>query len=243
MLAGLNSGMLLTSQQTGSSGGGGGGGGSDPFADKFAQLQEYLQSEAELEIAAYEEKQSTLQTALDRKLITIAEYNEMEKQLQMEHYQALNDLDAYRYGDGLAKAETFFGDMASAFQSGNEKMAKAGRVFAGVEATINAYRAFNQVLADPTLPFFAKIPAAISVLAAGMQTVSAIKSGSSSRGSGGGRGVSTATPSAAAAPTPQTVYIDSLDPGGLYSGQTLINLFDALYDENDRRGKVFVVGR
>lgn len=241
MLAGLNSGMLLTSQQSSS---GGGGGGSDPFTQRFEDLQKFLQSESELEIETYNERQNTLQTALDRKLITIQEYNEMEKQLKQEHNAVMEELDAYRYGSGLAQAETFFGDMASAFASGNDKMRRAGEVFAGIEATINAYRAFNQVLADPSLPFFAKIPAAVSVLAAGMKTVQAIKGGGRGGASigGGGRGTSNVA-AAAPDPRPQTVYIDSLQPDGLYTGQTLINLFDALYDENDKRGKVFVVAR
>lgn len=228
---------------TDSSGGGGGGGGEDPFKAKFEQLQEYLKSEAELEIENFEEREKTLKAALDRKLITIQEYNEMEKKLKEEHNQAMSELDAYRYGDGLLKAETFFGEMADAFQGGNEKMQRIGKVFAGIEATINAYRAFNQTLADPTLPWYAKIPKAVAVLAAGMQTVQAIRgAGGGVGGRPGGVGSSTVS-SSAGAPDPQTVYINSLDPAGLYSGQMLIDLFDAFYNENDKRGKVFVVGK
>jgi hypothetical protein len=37
------------------------------------------------------------------------------------------------------------------------------------------------------------------------------------------------------------VYIDSITPDALYSGQTLINLFEAFYKENDNQGRVFVV--
>lgn len=225
---------------------GGGGGGEDPFVSRFEQLQEFLKSETELEIDAYNERQNTLQTALDRKMITLQQYNDMEKQLKQDHNAAMEELDVYRYGSGLAQAEQFFGGMAEAFNSGNEKMQKAGQVFAGIEATINAYRAFNQVLADQSLPWFAKIPAAVGVLAAGMKTVAAIKGGGKggvgSVGGSAGRATSTVAP-AAQAPTPQSVYIDSINPSDLYSGQTLINLFDALYDENDKRGKVFVVGR
>lgn len=224
------------------SGGGGGGGGEDPFKAKWEQLQEYLKSEAELEIENFEEREKTLKSALDRKLITIQEYNEMEKKLKEEHNAAMDALDDYRYGSGLAKAELFFGEMADAFQGGNEKMQRIGKVFAGIEATINAYRAFNQTLADPSLPWYAKIPKAVAVLAAGMQTVQAIRGASGGGGSRPGVGTSSVS-SQSAAPSPQTVYINSLDPAGLYSGQMLINLFDAFYDENDKRGKVFVVGK
>ena len=71
-------------------------------------------------------------------------------------------------------------------------------MFASVEALINAYRAYNQVLADPTLPWFAKIPAAVGVLAAGMKTVQSIKG--LSGGSGGG---STGAPSGVSGSTQQ----------------------------------------
>ena len=108
-----------------------------------------------------------------------------------QHSARMADIDVYRYGTGLQQAETFFGQMATSFQTGSEKMQRVARTFGAIEALINAYRAYNQTLADPSLPFFAKFAAAASVLSAGIGAVNAIK------GSGGG-GVTGATPGIAA---------------------------------------------
>jgi hypothetical protein len=85
-------------------------------------------------------------------------------------------------------------------------MQRIAQTFASVEALINAYRAYNQVIADPTLPWFAKIPAAAGVLAAGMKTVQSIKSLSGSGGGGsisGTGGGSASAPSATTTESPQ----------------------------------------
>jgi hypothetical protein len=97
------------------------------------------------------------------------------------------------------------GDMASALQGGNERMARIARVFGAGEALVNAWRAYSQVLADPTLPFFAKIPAALSVLSAGLGAVQAIKGGGSGGATAGG--AASAATAQAARPT-QNVLID-----------------------------------
>jgi hypothetical protein len=139
----------------------------------------------------------------------------------------------------LGGAAEIFGAMG-AF---NKKALKAQAVFAAGAALISTYQGAAKELAKGTLGF----ATAAAVIAKGIGFVAAIKSAGNGDTSGRGRGgssVATSTvPPAAAAPTPQSVYIDSINPSDLYSGQTLINLFDALYDENDKRGKVFVVGR
>ena len=204
---------------------------------------ESLQTEREVIEEWYAESQSILQTASDTELALIGGRNEAKLRLEQEYQERLKGIRDLGNQTALGQAETFFGEMASALQGGNEKMLKISRVFAAVEATINAYRAYSQTLADPSLPWWAKIPKALAVLSAGMSVVSAIKGGGSSVNASSGRGSATVASSGGAAPTPQTVYIDSLDPSAMYSGQSLIDLFEAFYNENDRRGKVFVVAR
>lgn len=189
----------------GSSGGGGGGGGTDPLAADLERLQQQLLSKAEIEMAAYEEQQTMLEEALQKKLLTQQEYAALMEAAQTEHQQKMTDIDVWRYGDGLAKTETFMGAMAKAFQGGNEKMQKIGQVFAAAETLINAWRAYSQVLADPSLPFFAKVPAALSVLAAGMKAVQAVKGMGGSSGSTSKTSATTST--AGAAPSPANVNI------------------------------------
>lgn len=174
-------------------GGGGGGKKGEDYAAKLEQFNQGLMTEAEMELAQYQTRQEQLQGFLDRKLLTQEEYNAKLEQLQQQHSDRMAAIDVYRYGDGLQKAGAFLGDMASALQGGNDKMQKIAAKFAAVETLINAWRAYSQTLADPTLPFWAKIPAAMKVLAAGFGAVNAIKGGG-----GGGGGAATSKPAAAA---------------------------------------------
>ncbi len=161
--------------------GDGGGGGSDAFAADLERLQQRFASEAEIQIAAYEEQQALLDEALARKAISQEQYYALSEEMAQEHNQKMSDIDVWRYGTGLEKAEAFFGGMADALQSGNERMQAIGKKFAAIEALMNAWRAFNQVLADPSVPAYAKIPQGLAVLGAAMNAVKAI-------GGGGGAG-------------------------------------------------------
>ena len=192
-------------------GDGGGGGGSDDFAADLERLQQKFGSEAEIQIAAYEEQQALLDEALARKAISQEQYYALSEQMAQEHNQKMSDIDVWRYGTGLEKAEAFFGGMADALQSGNERMQAIGKKFAAIEALMNAWRAFNQVLADPRVPAYAKIPQGLAVLGAAMNAVKAI-------GGGGGGGARANQAAAVAAPSaPQNVvnvsWYGAVDPG------------------------------
>ena len=195
----------------GDGGGGGGGGGSDAFAADLERLQQRFASEAEIQIAAYEEQQALLDEALARKAISQEQYYALSEEMAQEHNQKMSDIDVWRYGTGLEKAEAFFGGMADALQSGNERMQSIGKKFAAIEALMNAWRAFNQVLADPQVPAYEKIPQGLAVLGAAMNAVKAI-------GGGGGGGARANQAAAVAAPSaPQNVvnvsWYGAVDPG------------------------------
>lgn len=217
---------------------GGGGGGGRSLADDLEAMRASFQSQAELAEEQYQEQLDRLREFREAKLLTEEEYNAMEAQLKADHADQMSAIDAYRYGDGLQKAGAFFGDMASAMQSGNEKMQKISRTFGAAEALINAYRAANQTMADPTLPFFAKIPAMMSVLSAGMNVVSAIRSGSSS--AAGGRAAVPA--SAASAPaSPLEVRLTGFGPSDIFTGGMIGGLLDKLSAEAGDRGYKIMV--
>ena len=112
-------------------------------------------------------------------------------QIREESFQQLTALQQRWQGSSLQQTQTFFGESARALAQGNEKMVALSQKFAKVEALINAGRAFAQVAADPSLPWFAKIPAAIGVAAA-------ISSFSKKSGIGDGGGSSTASAGASA---------------------------------------------
>ena len=223
----------------GGSGGGGGGGAGDA---RIISLIESLQTEREVIEEWYAESQTILQTASDAELAIIGGRNEARLRLEQEYQEKLRGIRNAGNAGALGDAEIFFQGMADIAAAGGDRTVKAMRIFSAAQALINSYVAFTEVLKDPSFigrPW-ARFGAAASALSSGLAAVAAIKGG------GGGsisRGSATVASPSAAAPSPQTVYIDSLEPNSLYSGQTLINLFDAFYNENDKRGKVFVVAR
>jgi hypothetical protein len=218
---------------TGGGGGGGGGGGislQDQIERDLEQLREGFMTREELEIEAYASQQELLQQALEQRLLTQQAYNALMEEAQAAHQDKMAAIDAYKYGTGLQVAEQFMGDMAKALQGGNEKMARISKAFAASEALINAWRAYSQVIADPSLPFFAKIPAALSVLSAGIGAVNAIKGISGGGGGGGATGGGAASIGASAAPAlpRQNIVIDLV--GDTFSRGSVQELFNQLND-------------
>lgn len=198
------------------------------------QLREGFMSQEELQIAAYESQQEILQQALDRRLITQQEYNSLMEDAQKQHQDHMAAIDAYRHGTGVQQAQQFMGDMATALRNGNDKMANISRVFAAGETLINAWRAYSQTLADPTLPFFAKIPAALSVLSAGMGAVNAIRGMGGGGGSGGASAASGAASAASAAPARSSSNVAiNLTGGDMFSRDQVIGLINAINEAQE----------
>jgi hypothetical protein len=222
----------------------------DRLQSDLDSLRQFLMDAKEAEMTSYQERQDTLQQALEQKLITIQEYNELERELTEKHNQVVAEIDAKRRFQTLQEMGTFFGAMANLAQAGGQKYIKVARVLGATEALINTFIAQSQVLRDPNLGFFGKMAAYAAIGAAGLGLVASLRSGSdsaSAAGGGGGGGMpkgSATVASNTGTPGPaQTVYISGLDPNALFTGEQLANLFDSFYKENDNRGKVFVVAR
>lgn len=187
-------------------------------------------TETELLQQTYDQQLEVLRAALAAKLIEADEYYALAEAAAQEHADALARINTGYHGSALDMAGTFFGDMASAFSQGNEKMLRIAKVFGAAEALINAFRAFNQVLADPTLPWFAKIAAAAGVMGAGMGMVAAIRG--VSKGGGGGHGAGTIGAGGAAI-THQSASVSRnvaihLRGGDMYSRDQVIQLINGI---------------
>jgi hypothetical protein len=215
---------------TGGGGGGGGGGGQDPLVGELETLRNSLLSQEEMQIESFAKQQETLDAALAQRLLTQQEYAALMEQAQREHQEKMSEIDVWRYGTGLEKAEAFMGGMADALQGGNEKMLKISKAFGAGEALINAWRAYSQTISDPKLPWFAKLAAGAKVLAAGMGAVKAIQG----VGSGGTSSAGGAASATTAAQTPvQNVTVEWRGPSSMF--QSMSGLIDAL-NEAARRG-------
>lgn len=163
------------------------------YGSDLESLIESLATERETVDAWYAESQVLLNDQRSMELLGQEGHAQAKLRIEEEYQQRLSEIRNGYQGSALDQTEAFMGGMAAALQGGNDKMQAAAQAFASVEALINAYRAYNQVIADPSLPWFAKIPAAAGVLAAGMKTVQSIKSLS---GSGGSSSSTTSVPSA-----------------------------------------------
>ena len=171
---------------------GGGGAAANRFEGQIETLRNQLISEEQLELESFQRRQETLQTALEQRYLTQQEHDTLMQALNKQHSEKMAEIDVWRYGTAAQQMATGLGTMANIFQQGNEKMQKIAQVFGAGEALINAWRAYSQTLADPSLPFFAKFTAAASVLAAGFQAVSAIKNLNSGGGGGSSAGAASA---------------------------------------------------
>jgi hypothetical protein len=200
----------------------------DPLAAELAALQESLMTQEELQIASFQRQQETLEQALSQKLLTQQEYNALMQDAQAQHADAMAQIDAYRYGSTLDKTGAFLGDMASALAKGNDQMLQASKAFAAAEALVNAWRAYSQALADPTIPTLGKIAAAASVLSAGIGAVNAITSVGSSGTGATTAGASTAATTTAAAPATSSNVAIQLTGGDMFSRDQVVDLINAI---------------
>ena len=227
---------LPSAPNGGSSGGSAGNAGLETLINS-------LQTEREVIDQWYAESQASLQSASDAELAIIGGRHEAELRLEEEHQKRLAGIKEAGNKSMLETTLSGAGEILSALGAFNDKALRISKVFAAAEALVSTYQGAAAELKKGVLGF----GTAAAVIAKGIGFVAAIKGVSSSgttsgTSSGGGRGSAT-VPTTTAQATPQTVYIDSISPENLYTGQTLINLFDAFYSENDRRGKVFVVGK
>jgi hypothetical protein len=110
-------------------------------------------------------------------------------------------------------------------------MLRIAKVFGAAQSLINSYQAYTEVLKDPTLPWFARIPAAVGVLGAGLGMVNAIKGVSAGGGSsGGGAAASPSVPSGGASGgggSPTNVAI-SLQGGDMFGRDQVIGLINSI---------------
>jgi hypothetical protein len=233
-------GFKSTEVSSGGSGGGGGGGGGNA---RLESLISELQTEEETLAIWYEESQTALQSASDAELTILGGKHEAMLRLTEEYVKKKAGIEEMSNQWSLESAVGGAAEIFGALGAFNKKALKAQAVFAAGAALISTYQGAAKELEKGTFGF----ATAAAVIAKGIGFVAAIKSAGDGgsggdRGRGGSPGTSTVAP-AAQQPSPQTVYVDSISPESLYSGQTLINLFEAFYNENDKRGKVFVVAR
>lgn len=163
------------------------------------------------------------------------------------HFDRIKALSVGGLSDKLGAWGNYFDGLISLTGSKNEKLFAIAKTAKAAQAFIDAWSAYNQVLADPALignPL-ARIAAAGNVLAAGLGAVNAITSASSSgsTSSGGGGGGSASTATAGTVSTLNANVRFTGDPSFASQPGAIGGLADALMTEFSDRGITVVTAQ
>ena len=241
--------------------GGGGGSGAERRLEQLQQEIEAMQMRLDLsrdfmaeeilqQEVFFEEQRNLLDEALQARIISYEEHYKLQELLKEEHEGRMADIARQSRMAEIGGFSDFMGSMASIAQQGGSNLERISRVFAAAQALSKAFQMAVGAGADTPGPIWVRLAAYASALSTGLGAVSAIRGGRSSSGASPARSVASARPAAnVAVPTttanqnqaPQRVLIQGLDPNALFTGEQIQNLFEAFYNENDNRGKVFVV--
>lgn len=225
-----------------------GRGKADPLQGQLERLQERLMSEEELELASFDRRQEILQQALEQKLLTQQEYNELERDSQAQHMEALDRLEKTRAKATLDGYAGMFGDLASLTKSSNDKLFKIGKAAAIAEAVVNGYSAAvaawekgMKIGGPPVAAAFAG-----ASLAKTGALISSINSTSKSGGGGGASGAvggasGTSGSAAQAAPQTSSNVAISLTGGDMFSRDQVIQLINGINDAIDDGAQIRLV--
>lgn len=110
---------------------------------------------------------------------------------EWETTQRYNELRVQSYADTASAIASIADALFAVSGSKSKALFNIVKAASAAEAIVKTYQAANQVLADPTLPYFAKGPAAAAIIAAGLANVARITStqmGGGAVGGGGGGG-------------------------------------------------------
>lgn len=146
--------------------------------------------------------------------------------------------------DKLGAWGDYFSGLVNLTGTQNEKLLRIAKTAKAGQALVDAWAAYNQVLADPSFigrPW-ARVAAAGQVLAAGLGAVSAIKGVSSGGGSAGSSGSSSASSSSSSSSSssggssPLMVGWNATNPNDLITVGMAQKMFEMISDEAGDRG-------
>jgi DNA-binding phage protein len=217
-------------------GGGGGGGGRDMAAELEA-LKSVLQTEVATIESQYQERLAKLQEFRQAKLLTEAEFDDLEAEAKADHEAALSEIEDRARASRLQAFSGMFGDLSTLMSSNNEKTFRIGKAAAIAQAVVDGYQSATAAwksgmkIGGPPVAaaFTAASLAKTGAMIAGIQRTQ-IGGGSGGSASGGGSGA------ISAASAPLEVRLTGFGPQDLISGDMVGKLFDRLRDEAGDRG-------
>lgn len=225
--------MDLGATDPASGGGGGGGSKSSPID----ALVEDLRTQREIEQEWYAESLELLNSATDQQLEVLGGRHEAIERLEQEHRDRMKGIQEAAQAGSIESMLGAGADMLGTLGAVNKKALKVSQAFAAAEAFVSAYKGAAKELEKGVLGF----KTAAMVIAKGAAFVAAIKS--VNEGGGGARSISSGSggSSSGSAPSedaagPLEFTIKGLEPGALFTGKMVMDLFDAITKEAGKRG-------
>ncbi len=219
---------------------------------ELERLAERIRKEAEMNARANEEEFLLIQESFFNKLEAEEQFHDdrlsiitafgLEREENEAQAEALREREVQRHNDAIAKIEHqvgqerlraaagVMGGIEAILAQSGDKMFRVAKVFGAARALINAWIAFSEVLADPTLSWWERIPLALVTLAAGLAAVNAIK-GASKGGSGAtstGAASSANAGSVAAPETSNTTSVNIALRGQVFDRGAVIGLIEQI---------------
>lgn len=164
------------------------------------------------EILAVDEKHKAIEEKRRTHSVNMGKLAEQQAQMEARARDYAARATADGFGNMAFAAAQFFGQQSAAFKA-----------FAIGEAIANTFRAANQVMADPTVIAWAKIPLAATVIAAGIANVASIAQAHSGATNIPNEGTYLLNRGERVlAPEQNRDLTDALERGGIGGGQTQI---------------------
>jgi len=205
-------------------------------------------TQEEKQIESFQRQQATLQQALEQRLLTQQEYNELFQEAEFQHANAMAQIKQ-KETQMVTSAQTAMyselGNLLGMFATKskaaaiaqiaiNKALSIASIIQNTAMAQVRALAELGPILGPPAA---AKI-AAFGKIQAGLVAATGFAQAAGAGGSGGGASAAGAVASAAAAPSaaPLDVRLSGMSADEFISGASIQSLFDRLQDEAGDRG-------
>lgn len=216
--------------------------------ERLRQLE--LEQEAEWRQALFEAREEFNAAELEQER-ALVDALLIEQQRYHEELAARDEAELMRKKrirkDTVDNAFAGFTAITAALSAHNEKAFKLNKIAAKAEASLNAYRAIQQVWADESLPFYAKIAATALTAASTAANIAAINKTEFGGGAipsnlgatpvvPGGAGLGDSAPGRGN--RSQTIFVEGLTPESIFSGSAVRGLLERIQAALDDGGKL-----
>ena len=214
----------------------------EPLARKLEALQEFLMTEAELELKRHEERLLTLSEALANEMVTAEEARALQESLEEDHMRRMGEIRKKGWSDiqkfqnstlsqQVRQVSGYLADITAGVARENKAMFELNKAAGIANAIVSAHEGISKTLG--AYPYPINIGLAAAHAAAAFAQVNAIKNQSFSSGGSAAPSLAGGTPATPITPvtggTPQSgggsngsvLIVEGVGEDQLFSGRTI----------------------